>query len=150
MAVEKVSEKIENIFENLTQTEYVITEGGIKIPYSDFDRPKDYYNNLRGRTFSGREFADMCKFKDSSIALYDKRWQSAKAVIDLIATEVGIDPEKCGLYLYALVQVKGEFESPLVKEIRKWFDKSGDKVKLKKQIKDLEAQVDALRAVLRK
>ncbi len=33
--------------------------------------------------------------------------------------------------------------------MRKLFDKSGDKVKLKKRIRELEAQVDALRAVLR-
>lgn len=143
--------QMDNIFENLTRTEYVVTESGIKIPHSNFDRPKDYYDKLRDRTYSGDEYANMCAFKDKSTALFDKRWQSAKAVIDLVAAEINIDPENCGLYLYALDQTaKGEFESPLVEEMRKWFDKSGDKVKLKKQIKDLEAQVDALRAALRR
>lgn len=137
------------LFENITRTEYVIDSIGIKIPYSDFDRPDDYYCNLRDKTYTGEEYANMCAFKDKTTALYDKRWKSAKAVIDMIATEINIDPEKCGLYLYALIQIKGEFESPLVTEMRNWFDKSGDKVKLKKQIKDLEAQVDALRAVLK-
>lgn len=137
------------IFENLTRTEYIVDSSGIKIPYSDFDRPSDYYNKTRNRSYTGDEYADMCRFKDKTTALYDKRWKSAKAVIDMIATEINIDPEKCGLYLYALIQTKSGFESPLVTEMRKWFDKSGDKVKLKKQIKDLEAQVDALRAVLK-
>jgi len=137
------------IFENLTRTEYIVDSSGIKIPYSGFDRPSDYYNKIRNRSYTGDEYADMCRFKDKTTALYDKRWKSAKAVIDMIATEINIDPEKCGLYLYALIQTKSGFESPLVTEMRKWFDKSGDKVKLKKQIKDLEAQVDALRAVLK-
>jgi hypothetical protein len=140
---------MEEIFENTTRTEYVISPSGIKVPHSDFDRPVEYYDKLRGRTYTGDEFAEMCAFKDKTIALFDKRWKSAKAVIDFIAKEMGADPEKCGLCLYGLKQVNGEFESPLVNEMRNWFDKSGDKVKLKKRIKDLEAQVEALRAVLR-
>lgn len=137
------------LFENLTRTEYMVDPIGIKIPHSDFDRPDDYYDKLRNRTYTGDEYAQMCKFKDKSLVLYDRRWKSAKAVIDLIAAEVNIDPERCDKYLYALVQVKGEFKSPLVNELRSWFDKSGDKVKLKKQIKDSEAQINALRAALR-
>ena len=125
------------IFENLTKTEYVIDQSGIKIPHSDFDRPSDYYDKLRDKTYTGDYYANMCAFKDKSIALYDKRWKSAKAVIDLIASEIDIDPEKCGLYLYVLDQRCGEFESPLVNKIREWFDKSGEKVKLKKRIKML-------------
>jgi len=140
---------MDELFENLTRTEYIIDPNGIKVPHSDFDRPDDYYDKLRDRTYTGDEYADMCAFKDKSIALFDRRWKSARAVIDLIATEINIDPERCGLYLYAQTQVKGELGSPLVDRLRDWFDKSGDKVKLKKQIKDLEAQVDALRAALR-
>jgi 3-oxoacyl-ACP reductase-like protein len=140
---------MDNIFTDLNRTEYVVDESGIRIPHSDFDRPSTYYDKLRDRTYTGDEYANMCSFKDKNTALFDKRWQSAKAVIDMIATEVNINPETCGLYLYALVQKQGEFESPLVEEMRKWFDKSGDKAKLKKQIKDLETQIDALRAVLR-
>ena len=137
------------LFENLTKTEYVITESGIKIPHSDFDRPADYYDKLRDKTYTGDEYVSMCAFKDKSTALYDKRWKSAKAVIDLIASEIDIDPEKCGLNLYALYQRCGEFESPLVNKIREWFDKSGEKVKLKKRISELETQVAVLRSALR-
>ncbi len=136
--------KIENLFENITRTEYITDDCGFKIPFSDFDRPPVHYDKMRERTYSGDEYADMCKFKDRVTALYDKRWQSAKAVIDLIAVEVGIDPEKTDRYLYGLLQVRGKFESPLVNNIRDWFDKSGDKVKLKKKISELEAQIDLL------
>lgn len=141
---------MEELFENIMRTEYTISEGGFKIPHSDFDRPKGHYDILCNRNYTGDEYASMCRFKDKSTALFDKRWKSAKAVIDMVATEVGIDPEKCGLYLYSLTQVKGEFESPLITEMRKWFDKSGDKVKLKKRISELEAQVELLKSMLKK
>lgn len=75
------------LFENLGKVEYEVTESGIKVPYSDFDRTADYYDKLRGRTYTGEEYANMCACKDKGIALYDKRWKSAKAVIDLIATK---------------------------------------------------------------
>ena len=137
------------LFEDMTRTEYTIDEIGLKVPLSDFERPKDYYSKIRERTYTGDEYADMCFFKDRGTALYDKRWKSAKAVIDLIAAEIDIDPETCGLYLYALVQTCGEFSSPLVEKMRTWFDRSGDKVKLKKRIAELEAQLDALRSALK-
>ena len=140
---------MDDLFDNIPRIEYTVSPGGIKIPHSDFDRPNDYYSKMCDRTYTGKEFAEMCIMKDRLIALYDKRWQSARAVIDLIAKELNIDPEKTDRYLYALVQVGDEFESPLVNEMRGWFDKSGDKAKLKKRIKELEAQVEALRAVLR-
>jgi 3-oxoacyl-ACP reductase-like protein len=139
---------VNELFEGLTKTQYVI-QNGIKIPYSDFDRPADYYDKLRDRTYSGDEYANMCAFKDKSTALFDKRWKSAKEVIDLIASEIDIDPEKCGLYLYALKQRDGEFESPLVNKMREWFGKSGEKVKLKKRISELETEVSVLRSALR-
>lgn len=137
------------LFSGVTRTEYIIDECGLKIPYSDFDRPDEYYIDLLNRTYTGEQYADMCKFKDKTIALYDRRWKSAKEVIDLIAREIDIDPETSGLYLYGVMQVKGEFSSPLVERMRNWFDKSGDKVKLKKRITELEAQLEALRAAIK-
>lgn len=140
---------MDDLFDNIQRIEYTVSPSGIKVPYSDYDQPDEYYDRYRNRTYTGKEFAEMCIMKDRLIALYDKRWQSARAVIDLIAAELEIDPENCGLNLYALKQVNGEFESPLVNEMRGWFDKSGDKAKLKKRIKELEAQIEALKAVLR-
>lgn len=139
---------MKELFADIMRTEYTIDECGIKVPYSDFDRPPEYYAELRKRTYTGDEYADMCMFKDRGTALYDKRWKSAKAVIDLIAKEIDIDPWNCGLYIYALVQTRGEFISPLVEKMRAWFDKSGDKVKLKRRITELEAQLFALRAAI--
>lgn len=140
---------VNEIFENLTKTEYVISDGGFKIPYSEFERQADYYDKFRCKTYTGDEYADMCRFKDKSTALFDKRWKSAKAVIDLIASEIGIDPENSVSCLYILSQKNGEFESTLVNKIREWFDKSGEKVKLKKRISELEAQVNLLQSMLR-
>jgi 3-oxoacyl-ACP reductase-like protein len=141
--------EVSELFSDLMRTQYIVDEIGLKIPHSDFDRPKDYYNHCRERTYTGDEYADMCAFKDKSIMLYDRRWQSARAVIDLIAAEIDIDPENCGLFLYGLLQEKGEFVSPLVDKMRTWFDKSGDKVKLKRRIAELEAQLEALRAAIK-
>jgi hypothetical protein len=140
---------MEKLFEDITRAEYTIDECGLKIPHSDFDRPPEYYDKLRARVYSGDEYADLCRFKDRNTALYDKRWKSAKAVIDLVASEVGIDPEQTDLHIYGLLQIRGEFRSPLIDRIRDWFDKSGDKVKLKKKITELEQQVDLLKAMLK-
>lgn len=137
-----------DLFDGITRTEYVI-ENGIKIPYSDFNRPPEYYDALRGKTYTGDEYAGLAKLKDNGLALYDRRWQSAKAVIDLVAKEIDIDPEKTPHLLYGLYQDKGEFSSPLVDKMRTWFDKSGDKAKLKKRVAELEAQLDALRSALK-
>ena len=136
------------LFENVMRTEYTITASGIKVPHSDWDRPVEFYEGLRENDHTGDEFATVCRFKDQNVALYDRRWQSAKAVIDLVAKEVGINPEKCGICLYGLVQDREEFSSPLVDEMRTWFDKSGDKIKMKRRIAELENQLSALRAAL--
>lgn len=136
-------------FENITRTEYVVSEGGYKIPYSEFDRPNSYYEKF-DRSFTQEEYVQMCKFKDRNTALFDKRWKSAKEVIDLIAYEVGVDPEKTDFFIYAPKQDKdGNFYSPLVEKLKKFFDKSGDKVKMKKQIAQLEGQLEALRQAIR-
>lgn len=138
-----------DLFSGVTRTEYIIDECGLKIPYSDFDRPKEYYDDLCNRTFTSKQYAEMCALKDKLLTLYDRRWKLAKEVIDLIAREIDIDPEDTSHYLYGVMQVKGEFSSPLVERMRNWFDKSGDKVKLKKRITELEAQLEALRAAIK-
>ena len=136
-----------DLFENVGRIEYTISKSGIKVPRSDWDRDEAYYEKHAARDYTGEEFVSMCRFKDKSVALFDKRWKSAQAVIDLVACELGVEPD---ITLYSLKQQSdGNFSSPLIDEMRKLFDKSGDKVKLKKRIRELEAQVDALRAVLR-
>lgn len=138
-----------NLFDGITRTEYTVSEGGYKIPHSDFERPEKYYEDIEMPVVG--DYRKMLRFKDKNTALFDKRWKAAKEVIDMIAREIDIDPENCGLYLYGPVQRPGGgFESPLVEKMRGWFDKSGDKVKLKKRIAELETQVSALRELLKK
>ena len=60
-----------------------------------------------------------------------------------------LNKEQTDLHIYGLLQIRGEFRSPLIDRIRDWFDKSGDKVKLKRKIKELEQQVDLLKAMLK-
>ncbi len=139
---------MDNLFDNIARTEYTISDGGYKVPHSDFDRPADYYASIEMPTVGS--YREMLRFKDKNTALFDKRWKSAKEVIDMVAREIDIDPENCGLYLYSPMQRPGgEFESPLVEKMRRWFDKSGDKVKLKKRIAELEAQVSTLRELIK-
>lgn len=113
---------------------------------SDFDRPDSYYEK------EGVNWQDMARIKDKSTALYDKRWQAACEVIDIIALKVGIDPEKSGLYLYSVDwdSRTSEASSPLANKIDDWFDKGGDKVKLKKRIDELENENQVLRSLVGK
>ena len=139
---------MDEIFDGVTRVEYTITASGIKVPHSNFDRPESYYDGVRAHTHTVDQYAGMCRFKDKTIALYDRRWQSAKAVIDLIAKELSIDPENCDICLYGLSQNGDEFRSPLVDKMLAWFDRSGDKVKMKKRIAELEGQLEALRLAI--
>lgn len=119
---------------------------GIRGYSSDFDRPDSYYEA------EGVNWQDLAKLKDRSTALYDKRWQAACEVIDIIARKVGIDPQESGLYLYGVdwdSKTKAA-SSPLADKIDSWFDKSGDKVKLKKRIDELENENQVLRSLIGK
>lgn len=121
-------------------------ENGIRGYSSDFDRSDSYYEK------EGVNWKDAAKLKDKSTALYDKRWQAACEVIDIIAHRIGIDPEKSGLNLYG-VQWDGKTKtasSPLADKIDEWFEKSGDKVKLKKRIDELENENQVLRSLVGK
>jgi hypothetical protein len=110
---------------------------------SDFDRPEEYYDNIDA---SIDEWKTLAKVKDQTTALYDKRWQSAKLVIDAIARRIGIDPETCGLYLYAPDNAAGESE--MLRRLDEYFDRSGDKVKLKRRIDELERENTILRSLV--
>lgn len=121
-------------------------ENGIRGYSSDFDRPDSYYEK------EGVNWQELAKLKDRGTALYDKRWQAACEVIDIIARKVGIDPDKTGLCIYG-VDWDGRTKtasSPLADKIDEWFDKSGDKVKLKKRIDELENENRVLRSLVGK
>lgn len=119
-------------------------ENGIRGYCSDFDRPDSYYEK------EGVNWKDLAKLKDKSTAMYDKRWQAACEVIDIVALKVGIEPHKSEFSLYG-VSWDSETKtasSPLADKIDEWFDKSGDKVKLKKRIAELENENNVLRSLV--
>ena len=107
---------------------------------SSYEKPVGYYNKLEDVEF----LQNLCKLKDRNTALYDKRWQSAKEVIDRIARRIEIDPDTSGYFLYAICAD----ESPLVTKLDDYFDRSGDKVKLKRRIDELERENSVLRSLV--
>jgi hypothetical protein len=109
---------------------------------SDFDHPEDYYSALEMRQ---DEWRGLCKLKDKNLALLDRRWREAREVIDLIAKRIGIDPETSGSHLYGAI----DGESLLASKLDGYFDRSGDKVKLKRAIDDLERENAVLRSLVR-
>ena len=65
----------------------------------------------------------------------------------MIAKHVGIDPKTSGFWLYA-PDYNGS--SPIIEKMDQYFSRSGDKVKLKKKIDELEAENAVLRSLIRK
>jgi len=125
-------------------------EDGYRGYHSDSERPDSYYKELEES--EGVSYAQMAKLKDRATALYDKRWQAACEVIDLVTSRVGVNATELGLYLYGVTWDYNAktASSPLVDKIDEWFDKSGDKVKMKKQLSELEKENTLLREMLRK
>lgn len=103
---------------------------------------KEYEN----KGFSNDTLIDFCAMKDKSREMLEKKYQAAREIIDLIAEEMGINPETSGFFLYGLV----DGHSPILDKITGYFDKGGDKVKLKKRIDDLETENGVLRSLIRK
>lgn len=119
-------------------------ENGIRGYSSNYNRSKTYYE----ADINWREAAIL---SDRATALYDKRWQAACEVIDIIAAKIGLDAGKTGNNYYG-VNWNHESKtatSPLADRIDEWFDKSGDKVKLKKRIAELEQEVEVLKRILK-
>ncbi len=134
-----------DIFENLERIEYT-NKNGYKEIFSHYGHPAEYYERHYDREVTGRQYASMLRFKDNTIKCYDLRWKHAESVIDLMANEIGLDIETVGSLLYHL---DSKDESLVVNAMRKYCDNSGDKVKLKKQIKELEKQVELLTGILK-
>lgn len=111
---------------------------------SELEREENYYE---GKSFTPEFLAMLCRMKDKNNARLDKKWQAAKAVIDLIAARIGIDSENTGYYLYA-PDIDGS--SPIIAKIDDYFSRSGDKVKLKKKIEELENENRILRSLIGK
>lgn len=96
-------------------------------------------------TFNKETLADFCKIKDRSNDIYYKRFQAAREVIDLIAKQVGINPENTSYWLYAL-EVDGT--TPIVKRMEEWFSRRGEKAQLKRRLQELEQENSYLKSLI--
>lgn len=105
---------------------------------------KDPY---RYDTFSKETLADFCRMKDRSNDIFFRRCKAAQEVIDIIAEQVGIDPENTGFWLYA-PDIDGT--SPIVKRMEDWLSRSGEKAKLKRKLQELEQENALLRSLIQK
>ena len=97
--------------------------------------------------FQKETLATFCQMKDRSNDLFCRRYEGAKEVIDLIAKQVGINPEKAGYWLYA---PNTDGTSPIVKSIEEWVSRCGEKAKLKKRLQELERENALLRSLIQR
>lgn len=98
-------------------------------------------------TFSAETLAAFCRMKDRSNDMYYRRYQAAMDVIDLVAKQVNINPDNTGFWLYA---PDYDGSSPIIRKMEEYFSRSGEKVKLKKRIDELEKENALLRSLLQK
>lgn len=98
-------------------------------------------------TFSKESLAGFCRMKDRSNDLFFRRYQAAREVIDLIAREVGINPDDTGLWIYA---PDTDGSSPILNRIKEWVSRSGEKAQLKKRLQELEQENAVLLSLIQK
>lgn len=111
---------------------------------SDFEHEDSHYDK---RNISLDGYAVICRMKDKTNAMLDRRLQAAREVIDLIAERIGINPQDTGFFLYA---PDYDGSSPLLRKIDEYFSRGGDKVKMKKRIAELENENQVLRSLIGK
>lgn len=89
----------------------------------------------------------LCRTKDKSNDLFVRRYEAARAVIDIISRQVGIDPDTSGLSLYY-----PDFDGSCIiaRRIEEWVSRSGEKAVLKKRVRELEQENLTLRSLLQK
>ena len=97
--------------------------------------------------YTKETLAKLCRMKDRSNDMLFRRDQAAREVIDLIAKEVGIDPEHTSFWLYAPETDGG---SPILNRIKEWVSRSGEKAQLKRRLQELEQENAILRSLIRK
>lgn len=105
---------------------------------------KDPY---RYDTLPKEDLAMLCGIKDKSNDLFVRRYEAARAVIDIISRQVGIDPDTSGLSLY-YPDLDGS--SIIARRIEEWVSRSGEKAVLKKRVRELEQENLTLRSLLQK
>lgn len=105
---------------------------------------KDAY---RYDTLPKEDLAMLCRIKDKSNDLFVRRYEAARAVIDIISRQVGIDPDTSGLSLY-YPDLDGS--SVIARRIEEWVSRSGEKAVLKKRVRELEQENLTLRSLILK
>ncbi len=98
-------------------------------------------------TFDKETLVTLCKMKDRSNDLFLKRYQAAQEVIDIIAKQVGINPDNTGYWLYA---PDCDGSSPILRRIEEWISRSGEKAQLKRRVQELEQENALLRSLIQK
>ena len=107
----------------------------------------DWKDPERYEGFPAESLAMFCRMKDQSNDMFLRRTAAAQAVIDQLARIVGIDPENCGLVLYALDY---DGSSPIARKLEEYISRAGDKAKLKRRLDELENENRVLRSLLQK
>jgi hypothetical protein len=98
-------------------------------------------------TFDKKTLAALCRLKDRSNDMFFKRYQAACEVIDIIAEQVGINPDNSGYWLYA---PDYDDSSPILRRIEEWISRSGEKAQLKRRVQELEQENAILRTLIHK
>lgn len=98
-------------------------------------------------TLPKEDLVMLCRIKDKSNDLFVRRYEAARAVIDIISRQVGIDPDTTGGSLY-YPNLDGS--SDIAQRIEEWVSRSGDKAVLKKRVQELEQENLILRSLLQK
>lgn len=98
-------------------------------------------------TLPKEDLAMLCRIKDKSNDLFVRRYEAARAVIDIISRQVGIDPDTTGGSLY-YPNLDGS--SDIAQRKEEWVSRSGDKAVLKKRVQELEQENLILRSLLQK
>lgn len=98
-------------------------------------------------TLPKEDLTMLCRIKDKSNDLFVRRYEAARAVIDIISRQVGIDPDTSGLSLY---YPDFDGSSVIARRIEEWVSRSGDKAVLKKRVQELEQENLILRSLLQK
>ena len=101
----------------------------------------------RYNTFDKETLAAFCKMKDRSNDMFFKRYQAAQEVIDIIAKQVGINPDNTGYWLYA---PDCDGSSPILRRIEECISRSGEKAQLKRRVQELEQENAILRTLIQK
>lgn len=84
-----------------------------------------------------------CALKDYNLAQRDCRLASARAVIDDVAEVIDWHDDGTSIYY-----MDYDDRSALGRKIAEWADRSGEKVKLKRRVQELERENAILRSVL--